>query len=267
MSGFAAGWLALREPHDTRARDTGLVRALAHWLGEPREITVVDMGSGTGSNLRWLAQHLPGRQHWRLVEHDPELIAAGMGLLPRGGDVSWRYVEADLESRLEAIVGEGCDLLACSALLDLVSAGWLARLARLASTQGIPLHAALTYDGRIGLQPPHRNDARVTDLVNAHQRTDKGFGPALGPDAAATLERLLEVRPGRTLCAPSDWRLEPEDREIQEALLEGWAGAAAEMAPEEAALVASWRAERLAALRADSGRCLVGHRDLLWLPG
>ena len=30
-----------------------------------------------------------------------------------------------------------------------------------------------------------RDDTFVVDLVNAHQRTDKGFGPALGPAATA----------------------------------------------------------------------------------
>lgn len=265
MSGFSASWLALREPHDLAARDRGLVRALAHFLAARQRLAVLDMGSGTGSSLRALASHLPAPQAWRLVEHDPALIAAGMALLPRSGPAAWRYVEADLAEELETLLSGGCDLVTCSALLDLVSEPWMARLAGTVRALGVPLHAALTYDGRIALAPALPDDAWITELVNAHQRGAKGFGPALGPDATARLERLLQGS-GRCLCAPSDWRLGPGDRAIQQALLEGWAGAAREMAPDKAPRIGSWLEERLALLRADRSRCTVGHRDLLWLP-
>lgn len=267
MSGFAASWLALREPFDARARDPGLAAALASRLADRQEIRIVDLGSGTGSNLRWLAPRLAGRQRWRLIEHDPTLIAAGESLLRREGTVDWSFIEADLSAGLEAVLDEGCDLVTCSALLDLVSSAWLERLAGAVSVRGAALYASLTYDGRIGLQPPLEGDTEVTALADAHQRTDKGFGPALGPDAAPALGRLLGGCGGRVLCSASDWVLAPDERAIQEALVRGWAGAAIAMAPGEAAPVAAWQAGRLALLDAGRGRCLVGHRDLLWLPG
>ena len=46
---------------------------------------------------------------------------------------------------------------------------------------GRALLAVLTYDGRMTLTPPDPFDAHVRRLVNRHQRTDKGFGAALGP--------------------------------------------------------------------------------------
>ena len=70
-------------------------------------------------------------------------------------------------------------------LLDLVSDTWLDRLAVEIAARSIPVYAALSYDGRIGFSPPDPLDAAITAAVNAHQRTDKGFGPALGPAAAA----------------------------------------------------------------------------------
>lgn len=38
---------------------------------------MLDLASGTGANLRFLAPLLGGEQHWRLVDHDPVLLARG----------------------------------------------------------------------------------------------------------------------------------------------------------------------------------------------
>ncbi|MGD8498218.1 MAG: class I SAM-dependent methyltransferase, partial [Chromatiales bacterium] len=59
MSGFSPDWLALREPLDARARSAALVdRLRAQAPRGPRRI--LDLGSGTGSNLRYLAPRLGG---------------------------------------------------------------------------------------------------------------------------------------------------------------------------------------------------------------
>ena len=56
--------------------------------------------------------------------------------------------------------------------------------------------------------PDEPEDAEVRDLVNRHQRTDKGFGPALGPDAlAAGRERVLVGLGYRVERERSDWAL------------------------------------------------------------
>jgi hypothetical protein len=52
MSGFSAQWLDLREPVDHRSRNVELGRRLARHFEGWRPITVVDLGCGTGSNLR-----------------------------------------------------------------------------------------------------------------------------------------------------------------------------------------------------------------------
>src|SRR5688572_23759953 len=74
MSGFSADWLALREPADHRARDAGLLRALADWAEQRGDLTVLDLGCGAGSNARAMIPHLRGTQHWRLVDYDRALL-------------------------------------------------------------------------------------------------------------------------------------------------------------------------------------------------
>jgi trans-aconitate methyltransferase len=75
MSGFAAEWLALREPYDARARNPAIGDAATGWVIDLDPVTIVDLACGTGSTLRALSPHLPARQTWRLVDNDLSLLA------------------------------------------------------------------------------------------------------------------------------------------------------------------------------------------------
>jgi hypothetical protein len=266
MSGdFSADWLILREPYDRAACSKHLLDRLAAWCAGKGELRVIDLGAGTGANLRRTAARLGGAQHWLLVEHDPALIQAGTALLA-GSGVAWRYRRLDLAADLEKLADEAPHLVAASALIDLVSEDWLRRLVVLCACTGAALHLALSYDGRTLWQPADADDAWVTALFNRHQRTDKGFGPALGPEAVPVLRRLLAEAPGELSVAASDWRLASADRGLQEALLKGQAAAACAIAPERQEAIAAWADRRQAIIAAGGSRLTIGHLDLLFLP-
>ncbi|MEB0303591.1 hypothetical protein QN348_22145, partial [Mucilaginibacter sp. 5C4] len=58
-------WLALREPEDAAARSRDLALTAAAKIPDG-PVIVHDLGSGTGSMMRWLAPLLPGPQTWIL---------------------------------------------------------------------------------------------------------------------------------------------------------------------------------------------------------
>lgn len=249
--GFSADWLALREPADRAARDPALAVAAAGAAG-PLPL-ILDLGCGTGSTRRALDGLLPQGTRWRMVDNDPALLrlAAAPGV---------ETVAADL-TRLEVLPWDGVTLVTCSALLDLVSDAWLARLTDILSSRRLPFYAALSYDGRMTWAPPDPADAAVTAAFNRHQTGDKGFGPALGPQAASAAATRLAASGFSVTTADSPWQISPPDARLQEALLAGIGAAAAE-AGEEAA--PAWTARRRAAV---SGSLLVvGHLDLLARP-
>jgi hypothetical protein len=66
--------------------------------------------------------------------------------------------------------------------------------------------------------------------------------------------------------APSDWRLAPESGELQRQLIDGWARAAAEMAPQQIRTIDAWRDRRLAHVAAGWSAITVGHEDFAGLP-
>lgn len=262
---FDAGWLGLREPVDHRSRASELLAPLRAWWSEREASQVLDLGSGTGSNLRYLAPRLPGAQRWTLVDHDEALLARVRA--PDG--VSVRPLKHDLAGSRLPGMGEA-DLVTASALLDLVSERWLAALVEACAATGCAALFALAYDGRIEWSDESAehgtDDALVRDAVNAHQRRDKGFGPALGPRAAELAERLFRERGYETRSSTSDWALGPGDAALAEMLVDGWARAAVEQCPKRADTLHEWTARRRSAVGGGSVTLRVGHRDVLALP-
>ena len=285
---FDPAWLALREPVDHRSRAAAAVSLLAAAWRRHGWSRVVDLGSGTGSNLRYLAPRLPGAQQWTLVDRDADLL--GRASAPEGVE-RLTCVTVDLaDSGPEAILANSdAQVVTGSALLDLVSRKWLERLIDGCREVGCAAYFALTYDGSVQWHAaaddpradddPH--DGPVRRAVYAHQRRDKGFGPALGPMAGLTAETAFRAAGYRVWSMRSPWKLGPQDAPLVRALVDGWEAAAVELAESgeagrsssgsdptgwDPAAIRSWAGRRRATI--DSGRfgLTVGHLDLLALP-
>jgi hypothetical protein len=265
MGSFRADWLALREPYDQKARNAEVASAVAAAFVGQSAIAIVDLASGTGSTLRAISSRLPARQDWRLVDNDLGLLLrAGAAGTPAGVRVTTTPI--DLARDLEAALDGPLDLVATSALLDLVSDDWLDRFVLEAAARKLPIYAALTFDGSATFEPSHPLDAAILAGVNRHQRTDKGFGPALGPTAAATAVKRLSQTGYAVVQGSSDWSFEPSDRDIQLEVLTGWAGAAREIGTVSLSDGVSWLTRRREIVAAGRSRISVGHLDFFATP-
>jgi hypothetical protein len=252
VTSFAAEWLSLREPADAAARSEALAAGFA---GAGR---IVDLASGTGANIRYLAPRLSGAPEWLAVDHDVRLLAA---LAPPAG-VKVSTLRLDLAHALDELPLDGCDLVTASALLDLVSEPWLFRLAARCAEARAGVLFALTYDGRIEWSPREDADELVRGLINRHQLGDKGFGSALGSRAAAAAVAHFNAVGYEMRAAPSDWDLGPGSPALQSALIEGWTATAGEIAPGEAEALGNWARRRRAHVAAGASRVRLGHIDL-----
>ncbi len=249
--GFSPDWLALREPADRAARDGALLAAAARAAG-PAPV-IVDIGCGTGSMLRAMGDLVGDGARWRLVDNDPILLAAAVAAAD--GQAEGHLLDL---ADLDALPLDGATLVTASALLDLVSHDWLARLVALLGERKVPLHAGLSYDGRMFWDPPHVSDAAITEAFNRHQRRDKGLGPALGPDAVDAAAGLFRAHGFVVRTASSPWQLDAADAALHSELLRGVADAAEEAGADDAR---GWLVDRLQAV--SRTRCRIGHVDLL----
>ncbi|WP_206171436.1 class I SAM-dependent methyltransferase [Thiorhodococcus mannitoliphagus] len=287
MSAFSAAWLALREPADHAARSPALTRKLADWAKRKARLRIRDLGAGTGSNLRYLAPRLAVDQEWSLIDHDPLLlarlpevlaawaarrgypakpVAGGMQLQINGVEVGVSWTQAELSALSRDDFSVDVDLVTASALLDLVSLDWIQALSRRCRDQDCAALLALTYDGRIHWTPTLPGDALVRDLLNRHQRQDKGLGVALGPEGAMAAASCFAALGLSAALENSDWQLGTDACDLQAAIARGWAEAAIEMDPAANHSIRPWLESRLERLRSGASRLSVGHRDLLVLP-
>jgi hypothetical protein len=262
---FAVEWLALREPYDRAARNRDVLAAVVESLAGQSVISVVDLACGTGSTLRALAPHLGARQMWRLVDNDLGLLArAGDSDRPAGTRITTTPV--DLSRDLEAALDGAVDLATTSALLDLVSAAWLDRFVVETAARRLPVYAALSYDGRAVLEPLESLDAAVIAAVVRHQHRDKGFGPALGSEAAARAIEKFKALGYVVVHGPADWVFAAHDRQIQNEVLAGWAAAARETGELSSKAIVDWLTRRRELVAAGAASMRVGHVDFFARP-
>jgi hypothetical protein len=228
MSGeFSSGWLDLREPADARARSAELAGLAA--AGAKGELTILDLGCGTGSLGRWLAPQLPGPQHWIMEDRDPGLLAHAAASMPgMAADDTPVTVEARLGD-VTALTGAdlaGISLVTCSALLDILTRAEVRGIADALATHGTTALLTLSVTGEVTFDPADELDAAVGAAFNAHQRRTVAGRRLLGPDAAAAAAEILAARGAAVTVRPSNWSLGPRPDALFDAWLDGWLAAA-----------------------------------------
>lgn len=259
MSGFDIDWLDLREPVDGNARDQNLLKKAAQFVRKAKQQTIVDLGSGTGSTYRAISALIP-RAHWRLIDHDKLLLQEAARRHRQDDNII--YQTTDLND-LASLTLSKADLVSASALFDLCSNEFIERLADNLSRYKIGLYAALNYNGNIIFDAPHPDDAIMIELFNDHQRSDKGFGPALGPQSTSALTALFTKLGYEVEVAQSDWTIDGNAVELHRLFVDGLASAVTETKMLEQEQIGRWLEFRI---EKASTKCCVGHYDILALP-
>ncbi len=250
---FSAEWLELREPVDLAARDDALLSRAAACVDQ--DAVVLDLGSGTGSMARAFSHKAHVGWTWRFVDADTALLKVAHARYPGAEYITMNLRDID-ELPLESVA-----LVTASALLDLMPADWMARLAARLMQANIPFYAALNYDGVMAWMPPLETDAAITDAFNQHQQTDKGIGPAMGPRSGQLAAEILTEHGFDVTLANSPWRLDAAHADLQRQLVAG-IGEAAQDIGNPVAL--QWVQQRQADMA--QSRAVIGHTDLLAIP-
>ncbi|WP_239485954.1 class I SAM-dependent methyltransferase [Micromonospora humidisoli] len=295
-----ADWLRLREPADADARSGELVDLLRARLtgtgpaagagasdlspageGGPgmlvagvgsvtslrgdRPWVVHDLGSGTGSMLRWLAPLLPGPQRWVLHDRDPGLLERAGAVVPVAADGSPVEVttrRGDI-TRLTAADLADADLVTASALLDMLTPDEIARIVAACVGVGCPSLFVLSVVGRVRFDPADPLDAEIAAAFDAHQRRTVDGRVLLGPDAAGATVAEFAGHGMPVTVRETPWRLGPQQAELIVEWFDGWLEAAVEQRPDLADRTAGYARWRRAEAAAGRLTVTVGHEDLL----
>jgi len=262
-------WLALREPADAAARAIDLVEDVRRLLPASAPVVVHDLGCGTGSMARWLAPQLSGAQHWVMYDRDADLLAhAAANVPPLSADDSRVSVETRQRdiTRLDQRDLTGASLVTASALLDMLTAAEVERIARSCVEAGCPALLTMSVTGRVDLTPSDPLDDAIASAFNAHQRRTHGDGPLLGPDAVGAAADVFATLNAEVDIRPSPWRLGASESALAVEWFRGWVSAACEQRPELTAATHAYVEQRLADAAGGRLRVTVHHHDLLAVP-
>ncbi len=273
---FSKEWLALREDVDRRSRNSEVARTLAGRFALRDHVHVVDLGAGTGANVRATAAHLPARQSWRLIDKDDALMDearrrlmawadhstgenGALTLSKDGSIISVTFASIDLSRDLPQALDGAVDLVTASAFFDLVSPSFIQQLARLMTANQASLYATLTYNG-VQRWSPHRPlDNQMSAAFHRHQLRDKGFGPSAGPAAAGHLADQFRLSGYSVAEGDSPWHLDRADRMLIDELVRGHAFAVAETGLVDSKAIEGW-------VKVQRTGALVGHTDTFAAP-
>ena len=110
-------------------------------------------------------------------------------------------------------------------------------------------------------------DTEILDAFNRHQKTDKGFGNALGPDAARKAIAAFKNAGYMIVSAPSQWQANAtKHAAFLRMLLYGWAEAAREIEPTKVKSIDRWLKKRFTQIVDKDLEVTVGHQDFFAVP-
>jgi hypothetical protein len=199
---------------------------------------------------------------WCLVDLDAVLLDEALRRHQK--KYSIKICKADL-TVVEELPLKDVKIISASALFDLVSADFIDDLLAGVNAQSTAFYAALNYDGTTKWDPAHPLDEKVLAAFNRDQLRDKGFGPALGPGATEYLKTALSKKGYKVLIRPSPWHLNAEHETLVQELIQGIAAAVGQSDDQDLQKeLAEWKSYRLA--HTATGKCIIGHWDLLALP-
>ncbi len=264
----SSDWLALREAEDARARSAELAAAVPALL-PAGTLTVHDLGSGTGSMVRWLAPRLPGPQTWVLHDWNADLTRRALDVeAPRdreGAPVSLVPQIGEL-GELSAAHLNGAALVTASALLDVLTAREAHSLVDACVGAGAPALLSLSVTGEVHLRPRDAGDSAYSNAFNTHQTRETDGRRLLGRHGAPIVKGLFELAGWKVRTTRTHWLLDAGRTLLLQEWLNGWVDAAEEQDPGLRERFEGYRDLRSAQLARGRLSVDVVHTDLLAWP-
>ena len=246
---FDIDWLSERYPFDAEARNKELEAKVLEYLGGKSEITLVDVGAGTGSNCLYFIEQLSQNQKWYLVEQDAELKKAIVKRLKdyasyhkynferkkdrvtissTGRKIMVTIINDSLLNLADLVDLKKVDLVLANAVFDLFTADQIKVVVDLVTRHQLAFYPTLNYEG-MTFEPVDPFDDVFIDTYNAHMERPQAFGNALGKKASPYMVQLFQEKKQNIQTANSIWQIEPIDIKMHYYLLNFMENALGEM--------------------------------------
>lgn len=237
---FNPNWLDERFIHDLRARNVDVQHACLNHFNDRDAISIVDVGSGTGSTLLALYDKIDKDQYWTFLEEDPILIAHSLqrikGILQSEGYTYSKHHETiafrnkrhtirlhtinDSLLHIDTLMDLGkVDLLTASAIFDLFSIEQYAEFVENIHQHSLAVLSVLNYTG-MHFSPIDSSDAEMVSLYNGHMRRPQDFGIGMGAQCQSDIVALYNSLDKKIISGASIWNLSPEHTRMHSMILD-----------------------------------------------
>ena len=194
MHEFQNKWLNLRETVDRNSRNERILYLINEFFKNKKNIRIVDLGSGAGSNYRFLKSRLLNNQYWSFVDishQSTNYFKKNIKLSSKIKKTNFKIV--DVINNLEKINFNDYNLVTGSAFLDILPKTWFKNFHKLNLDTEI-VYFALNYNGNFKFFPKHKDDKKILNIFNKDQKSDKGIGEvAVGPDCTELILSLIHI--------------------------------------------------------------------------
>lgn len=281
---FDRDWLQERYPFDAEARNKTLEsKVLAHFADQD-QLTLVDVGAGTGSNCLYFIDQLPQNQKWYLVEQNEDLKKATIRRLKdfaayhkynfdrKKDKITIKSIKKKIEVTVindsllnlpDLVDLKKVDLVLANAVFDLFSKTQIEQFVNIIMDNQLAFYPTLNYEGMAFL-PADPFDEVFIERYNAHMERPQAFGTALGKNASQYMVDLLEAKKCQIDTAVSTWNIEPDDIKMHYYLLNFMENALVELklAPAMQENFERWVQRKKDLIITRQQRLEIGHLDI-----
>ena len=206
MHKFENSWLYQREKIDNLSKNLTLIDKINSVLKDLENISILDLGTGTGSNFRFLSKKINNKnQSWTLMDISRSSLQEAkknITLNNKIKKVSLKY--NDIIKNIKKTNFNQFDLVTGSAFLDIMPDNWFKDFHRLNQNTKI-IYFSINYDGYFKFYPNHTLDNNMLKLFNKDQKSKKdGKVKAVGPDCGEIIMSHFS-KTHKTFLLNSNW--------------------------------------------------------------
>ena len=186
MHEFENSWLFQREKIDNLSKNISIINKINRVLKNYDEIRIIDLGTGTGSNFRYLSKKIKFKnQYWTLMDLSKSSLNEAKKTSVTNNKIQKIILKHDdIIKNIDKHNFDNYEIVTGSAFLDIMPVDWFKKFYTKNRNTKL-VYFSINYDGYFKFYPKHKLDKDVLQLFNNDQKSKKNNKTrAVGPDCS-----------------------------------------------------------------------------------